>query len=39
MKSIFDGKPKGEFFDLPLLAPGEIADASIVLMGVPGATP
>jgi len=39
MKSMFGGKPKGGFFDLPLLAPGDIADADIILMGVPGATP
>jgi len=39
MKSMFGGQPRGGFFDLPLLSAGEIADASIVLMGVPGATP
>ena len=39
MKSMFGGKPKGGFFDLPLLTPGDIADASIVLMGIPEATP
>ena len=31
MKSMFGGKPKGGFFDLPLLAPGDIADADIIL--------
>jgi len=39
MKSMFGGQPEGGFFDLPLLPPGEVADASIVLMGAPGATP
>jgi agmatinase len=39
MKSMFGGKPKGGFFDLPLSTPGDITDAHIVLMGVPGATP
>jgi len=39
MKSMFGGKPKGGFFDLPLLTPGDIADADIILMGVPAATP
>jgi hypothetical protein len=39
MKSMFGGKPKGGFFDLPLLTPGDTADTKIVLMGAPGATP
>lgn len=39
MKSMFGGQPKGGFFDLPLLPSGEVADSSIILMGVPGATP
>jgi agmatinase len=39
MKSMFGGQPEGGFFDLPLLPPGEVADASIVIMGAPAATP
>ena len=39
MKSLFGGQPKGGFFDLPLVAPGTIDDADIVVVGAPSATP
>jgi len=39
MKFMFGGQPQGGFLDLPLRSPGETADAGIILMGVPGATP
>jgi len=39
MKSMFGGKSKGGFFDLPLIKPGNVGDADIVVLGVPAATP
>lgn len=39
MKTMFGGETSGGFFDLPLASVGDIADADIVVLGVPGATP
>ena len=39
MKAMFGGNPDGGFFDLPRADPGDTAEADIVLMGAPAATP
>ena len=39
MKSMFGGKTSGGFFDLPLIEPGKVEDADIVIVGAPAATP
>ena len=39
MKSMFGGTPSGGFFDLPTALPGDIANADIVILGAPAATP
>jgi agmatinase len=39
MKAMFGGEPSGGFFDLPLANPGDTADADIILLGAPAATP
>ena len=39
MKAMFGGEPSGGFFDLPMAKPGDTADADIILMGAPAATP
>ena len=39
MKAMFGGEPSGGFFDLPMAKPGDTADADIILLGAPSATP
>jgi agmatinase len=39
MKTMFGGKPRGGFFDLPLARPGDTRNADIILLGAPVATP
>ena len=39
MKSMFGGRTRGGFFDLPLASPGDTRDADIVILGAPSATP
>ena len=39
MKAMFGGTPSGGFFDLPVAPVGDTANADIVLVGAPAATP